>query len=73
MVAWHHGYIRVYFCTFLGHHPDFMTDYAKKTGSLGVCIVCDHEFGSVSPCTVNRKLSLLNFSLAYFSANTRIL
>lgn len=72
------------FCTFLGAQ-DLMTDYAKRTGNLGVCIVkksvefqenvliCCHEFGSVSPCTVNRKLNPGNFSLAYFSANAGIL
>lgn len=79
MMAWRlecvHSNAR--FCTFfLQHHPYFMTDYAKKTGSLGVCVVkksveyqgnvliCCHEFGSLSPCTLNRALNPGNFSLA---------
>lgn len=62
-----------------------MTDYAKKNGSLGDCIVkksvdfqgnvliCCHEFGSVAPCRVNREVNPGNFSLAYFGGNAGIL
>lgn len=59
-VDWQQGHTPVAFSTFLGHHQDFRTDYAKKTGSLGVCIVKksvefqrnapirSHWFGSVN-------------------------